>query len=145
MVCDTDDGATSEDIWTASQISDRNLPSIDTIFFGAFQVVDKRIVGQSNRQSMHTDLSASSEDESYVDFAYGAKDSRFAGVHRFSVARQRVGQNGGGKDGDTLRITMACVTCNAKEDRTLLPTWAWGFHRAYAMVLFREAVAEVVR
>ena len=124
-------GTLQIDVWTAQQISREKLPDVDTVLFGAFQVLDKR-------------LSSAKGEESYIDFGYGMYMSRFAGNHRFSIERLTNGQTGKGVAED-VRLTMSCVTCNPNGERMLTPDWMSKFHDVYAMVLFREGVAEVLR
>ncbi len=117
--------------WKRSEISHEKLPEVDSIFFGAFQVVDKKL--ESDRSG-----------ESYIDFAYGSSQTSFAGVHRFSI--ERLGGEDGSDDGEGggVRLSMSCVTCNPQEDKSIAPEWSSILHRTYAMLLFREGVAEVV-
>lgn len=119
-------------IWQPSQISSEKLPELNSLYFNSFQIVDQ-----------HTESTKGSE--SYVDIAFGKYKTSFVGAHRFSVQRQRDGLSAN-KDGDEeVRVTMSCVTCNAIEDKRVGPTWSSKLHRAYAMMLFREGVAEVLR
>lgn len=111
------------------------------MFFGAFQVVDKKV----RERSLSSSLESVNGRQSYIDFAYGSNESSFAGVHRFSLQREE--SEGGSEESESerLRVTMSCLVCNPLEDRKPAPGWAWTFHRAYAMLLFREGVAEVVK
>ena len=84
---------------------------------------------------------------SYIDFAFGSDSAFIAGVHRFSVLR-----NGGNAGQDKKRDTPANVTiefahagCNPKEDKQLKPEILQTLHLWYAMLLFREGVAEVLK
>ena len=122
----------TREVWKTSEIESEKLLEVDSVLFGAFQLVGKQLAKEKGG-------------ESHVDFAYGSSQRTFAGVHRFSVERVN------GKDGvdegeeDSVRLSMSCVTCNPKENRRVAPEWAGTFHRTYAMLLFREGVAEVVR
>ena len=122
----------AREVWKRSDISNEKLPEVDSIFYGAFQVVDGKL---------ESDL----EGGSYVDLAYGSSQRPFAGVHRFSL--QHVDGQDAGDDGEggKIRLSMSCVTCNPLEDKRAGPEWSRTLHRTYAMLLFREGVAEVVR
>lgn len=105
---------------------------MDSIIFGAFQVVDKK-------------LESEGRDECYIDFAYGSSQRSFAGVHRFSVERLSRPVDGGDDEEDTVRLSMSCMTCNPQEDKKVAPEWSSTLHRMYAMLLFREGIANLVR
>ena len=119
-------------VWKRSDLSDEKLPEVDSILFGAFQVVDKK-------------PRSDEEGESYIDFAYGSSQRSFAGVHRFSVRSFDDKVHGGDDERGKVRISMSCVTCNPQEDKMAAPEWSSTLHRSYAMLLFREGIAEIVR
>jgi hypothetical protein len=120
-----------KDVWKRSEISSEKLPDVDEVWFGGFQVIGKKIA-------------SADEDESYIDFAYGRSGSGFAGVHRFSIEHED-NKEDVSKEEQQVRITMSCVTCNARRDKVPGSGWLWTFHRTYSMLLFREGVAEVLR
>lgn len=92
-----------------------------------FQVTDQHI--------SKTDES-SEQGQSYIDFAFGSDNSRFSGAHRFSVSRTD-------EDRDLVTISFASMVCNPQTGANITPPGGGFFHRVYAMMLFREAVAEV--
>ncbi|KAJ6440117.1 low temperature requirement protein A [Purpureocillium lavendulum] len=118
-------------IWNTAELSNETLPPLSTTIFGAFQVAAVDIADHSNP----SDSTPSPEESttSTVDVLYGSSESRFAGCHRFSVRR----------DGHRVRIALECVTCNPTVDKQLSPAFLFWFHRAYAMLLFQDAVANV--
>lgn len=82
-------------------------------------------------------------EESGIDVAFGSNKGTFSGFHRLSV--QTV------EEGETcyMRLVFSSMTCNPTQghDRswtTVFPALSW-FHGLYAEVLFRAAVANVVR
>jgi hypothetical protein len=131
----------AKDVWSKDEVLSEILPEIDSVFFGAFQVVDKKL--QDSSRSSGGEVAT--EAESYIDFAFGSSETSFSGVHRLSVARDLDKACAQGVESDEIRLTMACVTCNPLKNRKVAPTWTWTFHRVYAMLLFREGVAEVVK
>ena len=120
------------EVWKASEIEGEKLPQVDSVLFGAFQVVDKQLAKEQGGNS-------------HIDLAYGSSQRTFAGVHRFSVERLSGREGNVECGGEKVRLSMSCVTCNPREDKRVAPEWAGTFHRTYAMLLFREGVAEVVR
>ncbi|POR39760.1 Uncharacterized protein TPAR_00037 [Tolypocladium paradoxum] len=123
--------STPQQVWDASQLSDRTLPPLHTILFGCFQVAAIQLASRDDKGSAP---------ESSVDVVYGSGQAQFAGCHRFSVVQEAPR----GDDADTTaRLCLACVTCNPTVDRPLTPSVVWSFHKAYAMLLFRDAVAGV--
>lgn len=93
-----------------------------------FQVTDSHIVDRK------TD--SSNESTSFVDFAFGCDDSTFAGAHRFSVNRSH-------EDPEAVTIGFSCIVVNPGSGRNMVPPGTAIFHRAYAILLFRDALAEI--
>ncbi|KAF2017408.1 hypothetical protein BU24DRAFT_490580 [Aaosphaeria arxii CBS 175.79] len=131
----------SRRIWSTSQLSGENLPPVGALFFGAFRVVESRVVDRS-------DVADGKASESYIDFAYGFDQGPLAGVHRFSVKRGAAPGSGGcekqGKEEETVTIEFSHSGCNPLSDEWRLPLTLEGFHSIYAMLLFREGVAGVI-
>lgn len=114
------------------------------MLFGAFQVIDFRIRGQSNA----SDTDPVPSDESYVDFGFGSDQSRFAGVHRFSLSRsdseaEKTKQSTGAAP-TVVRITHSGLACNPSHNKLITPLFVFTFHKFYAMLLYREGVAQVL-
>ncbi|KAF2262392.1 hypothetical protein CC78DRAFT_618620 [Lojkania enalia] len=119
-------------IWSGSELSGETLPPLHTVLFGTFQIVDRKIHDQ------YRENYESSATPSYIDIAFGSDRSRFSGVHRFSISRD------GTKDDDTIRIEFSDVVCNPSENRAPVPELMVAFHNKYAMLLFREAISNVI-
>ncbi|KJK74753.1 hypothetical protein H634G_10065 [Metarhizium anisopliae BRIP 53293] len=100
-----------------------SLPSLHSIFWGVFQVTDLR-VGEDGEGSS-------------IDFVYGSDRGEFAGCHRFTVRKETGAQR------ERVFVSMECVTCNPKVDKPVSGRLLSGFHHLYAMMLFRDGVAEV--
>ncbi|ORX97858.1 hypothetical protein BCR34DRAFT_577664 [Clohesyomyces aquaticus] len=110
-------------IQTASSLPSTTLPPLHTILFHAFQVIDLQL----------------STSPSYVDFAFGSSLTSFAGVHRFSISRL-------GDDSKTIELAFEHTSCNPNVNRPLPGGWVlFSLHKFYAMVLYREGVAGVMR
>jgi hypothetical protein len=127
-----------EEIWNPSDISHENLPEVDSLLFGMFQVVDKKV------KEPDTGLS-------YIDYAFGSTEQSFAGVHRFSVERRSDPETVGvverktdDTDYDDVRVTFSCIVCDPKAGKRLSPQWIREFHGMYAGILFREGIAQIL-
>ena len=91
-------------------------------------------------------LGKAAQSQSYVDFAFGSENGPIAGVHRFSVIRDGiVDGDGEGIESENVTIEFAHVGCNPKENKPLKPDVLQTLHLWYAMLLFREGVAEVMK
>ncbi|KAH8171924.1 hypothetical protein LIA77_08691 [Sarocladium implicatum] len=86
---------------------------------------------------IHLSKSPSANESSYVDFVFGSDSTRFSGAHRFSVLRDP-------QDPTKATITYASVVCNPQTGEYVIPPGGAFFHRVYAMMLFKEAMAEVL-
>jgi hypothetical protein len=123
-------------IWSAAQLSPNALPPKNSLLFGVFRVVDSDIESAD----------ASSQTYSYIDFAFGSDDGFIAGVHRFSVtcdANNDAAYEKDEKKTKGVTIEFAHSGCNPKQNKPLKPDFLQTFHLWYAMLLFREGVAEV--
>jgi hypothetical protein len=112
-----------------------------TLLFGTFRVVDSRMQPRVSTQT-------SEQTESYIDFAFGSDNGFIAGVHRFSVSRNsNTKSDEQNDDGTTTSVTIAFSHkgCNPKEDKPMGPDFMQTLHLIYAMLLFREGVAEVIK
>jgi hypothetical protein len=111
------------------------LPTLHTTLFGAFQVVDRFM------EDAHARRADTFGQPSYLDLAFGSDNSSFAGVHRFTVHREK---ESGHDDGDVIRITFASMVCNPIQNKPRFPAILHTFHKFYAKLLFREGVAQVL-
>jgi hypothetical protein len=96
-----------------------SLPQLHSIFWGAFQVTDLH-VGEDGTGS-------------WIDFVYGSNRGEFAGCHRFTIRKG---------EGEVF-VSMECITRSPKVDKPISGRLLSGFHKIYAMMLFRDAVGEV--
>jgi hypothetical protein len=131
----------NREVWTVDGISRERLPEVNDVMFSAFQVVDKHIADGNGG-------------ESYIDFGWGTQSDRIAGVHRFSVARERSTRDilvegkedsvVGGSDRveeERIRLSYSCIALIPYDENKEIPGWLGKFHLTYAMLLFREGVA----
>ncbi|KAH9864456.1 hypothetical protein J1614_010390 [Plenodomus biglobosus] len=117
-------------IWAPAQLSTHALPPLHALLFGAFRLVHVQLDGR----------------ESHVDFAFGADEGAIAGVHRFEVFEvEGEGVKAQTEGYRTVVIRFAHAGCNPREDKPLEPAVLQTLHLWYAMLLFREGVAEVGR
>ncbi|KAF1997727.1 hypothetical protein P154DRAFT_440581 [Amniculicola lignicola CBS 123094] len=128
-------GKTSR-IYYPGALNDRTLPPVYTILFGAFQVAECNI--HPNIQSIEGRDSQVEVTSSYIDIVYGQDGARLVGVHRFEVSRDPK------RDDGAVEIRFSSANCNAKEN-VIIGAFMGSFHRAYAMLLFREGVLRVLQ
>lgn len=131
-------------IWSYKSLSKSQLPPLHSVLFGTFQVIDEDI-------SSHPIPGK----ESYVDIGFGSDRSSFSGFHRISVSRvhQSEAMPRGDRADDTtaqnpsglVKITFSCLACNPTRDKPSGSHLLQSFHEIYAMLLFRESVANVAR
>jgi hypothetical protein len=91
---------------------------------------------------------ASAQSSSYVDFIFGSDDGFIAGVHRFTVSRNDKSEGGKQNDDATASVTIefSHKGCHPKENKPMNPEdFMQKLHLWYAMLLFREGVAEVLK
>ena len=129
----------SSHVWSNTQLSAQKLPHPHSLLFGSFRVVDCQ-AGSSTTQLQ-------SGAYSYIDFAFGSDDGFIAGVHRFSVAsaNDELQIKDDRDSTKTVTIEFAHSGCNPKENKPLKPDFLQTLHLWYAMLLFREGVAEVFK
>jgi hypothetical protein len=91
---------------------------------------------------------ASAQGNSYIDFIFGSDNGFIAGVHRFTVSRNNESEEGKQSDETTASVTIefSHKGCHPKENKPMNPDDIMQkLHLAYAMLLFREGVAEVLK
>ncbi|KAF1845097.1 uncharacterized protein K460DRAFT_405372 [Cucurbitaria berberidis CBS 394.84] len=128
-------------IWAQSALSRETVPPLHSVLFGVFRVADCHF--QSPGDEKYPELSQGGS-YSYIDVAFGSEKGPIAGVHRFSVTRDGRVKEDGGKN-ESVTIEFAHVGCNPKENKPLKPDFVQTLHLWYAMLLFREGVAEVMK
>jgi hypothetical protein len=131
-------------IWSYQALPHDRLPSLTSTLFGAFQVIDSHFSDHSSTSESDGTLS----EESYVDFGFGSDQSSFAGVHRFALSRGdnsigKAEQNPGAAK-DVVRITHSGLACNPSQNKPIKPRIFFTLHMFYAMLLFREGVAQIL-
>lgn len=129
------------EIWSAAQISTTKLPPLHTILFGTFQVIDYHIAEADSSAQLQSQRSQDSDMCSYIDVGFGSSRSSFAGLHRFSIRRNRNERSDEGE----VEIEMSSLICNPTVDRLSMPAALMIFDRVYARLLFREAVSRILR
>ncbi|KAF6811416.1 hypothetical protein CSOJ01_05708 [Colletotrichum sojae] len=104
-----------------------HLPALRAMLFGAFQV-----------SHVHIDQDpARGGTTNCIDFVYGSDQGRFAGAHRFSIVRDR-------SQPKAVRVVFESASCNPTQNQPFAPAFLFSFHRLYAMLLFRESIANVL-
>lgn len=129
------------DIWSTKALTEARLPSLHSTLFGAFQLIDRHLGPSSHLSKL------SCSEESYIDFGFGSDKKSFSGVHRFSVRREAVPDSKTGQrsdSGNAVRITHSSLACNPSQNKPFKPGVFFTLHKFYAILLFREGVAQVL-
>ncbi|KAI9163635.1 hypothetical protein HJFPF1_05257 [Paramyrothecium foliicola] len=125
----------SSPIWDPDELSTSKLPPLHSVLFGTWQVVDI---------SLATRADHAGEAESYIDLAYGSDSWQFVGCNRFSI--QHVDSDDGDTDGHRqVRVIYAQSNCNPVENKPPVSAALLAFHKAYAMLLYREVMSGLMR
>jgi hypothetical protein len=101
------------------------------VLFGGFQVAHVELAEPSS-------AAEKTEASSSVDIVFGSDMAQFAGVHRFTILRDW-------NRPDSVQVYYAHISCNPTVNKALKPDILFPLHKLYAMWLFREGVAEVMR
>ena len=118
------------------------LPPLHSTLFQGFQVVDLQLHEGSDPSGSRNTT------QSYIDFGSGSDKSNFTAVHRFSINRSigNVDQDDKATSTPTdwIQITHSCLACNPSQNKAIKPDILFPLHKFYAMLLFREGVAQVL-
>ncbi|KAF2029129.1 hypothetical protein EK21DRAFT_68361, partial [Setomelanomma holmii] len=118
----------SKRIWSNAKLSNSHVPPLYSVLFGAFRVVDLMVAHPKD------------EEDSYIGFAFGSDNWPLAGAHRFCISRR---DEVGGENVVTIKFVHS--GCDPRENKPLSPAFLQTLHLWYAMVLFREGIAEVMK
>lgn len=128
----------STQIWTREELHRERLVPLHSVLFGSFRVLETQISSAAKQHPLELQHYSS-----FIDFAFGSDDGFIAGVHRFSVSEaQGVGETKGTKQ---ITVEFSHTGCNPREDKPLGPAVLQNLHLWYAMLLFREGIAEVLK
>jgi hypothetical protein len=108
------------------------------LFGGNFMVLD---VGLKSDADPSKGMDPTLED-SFVEVGFGDNRRRFAGLHRFEVSRdveKETGEYAG------ITICYSSISCHPTVNKPVFPKFLFGFHKFYAMCLFRDGIAEVLK
>jgi hypothetical protein len=121
-------------IWHHSELSATKLPPLHSVLFGAWQVVDLKLVAEDSRDS---------QEESYIDLAYGKDQWPFAGCNRFSIRRDREAEAEAVANGrpTEVRVVYSQSNCNPLVDQDPMPDFMFKFHEVYAILLYKEVMS----
>ncbi|KAK5315896.1 hypothetical protein LTR70_006538 [Exophiala xenobiotica] len=140
----------SERVWSNREISREKLPQLGTVYFGAFRVADKLLQerhnlkhrdGKGHGMTPEDDGIDIQDRESYIDFVFGSDEGMLRGVHRFSVLHGLCQADESSQD---VIIRFSHTSCNPGKNEPLNRVLA-ALHLAYATLLFRDGVAEVLK
>ena len=119
-----------------SELSRTKIPPRYTPLFGEnFMVLD---VGLRSERIPEME-SREENDQSFVEVGFGDNRKGFAGLHRFELVHDD------GVEGQGVTICYSCISCNPTVDKLPFPKFIFNFHEFYAMCLFRDGIAEVLK
>ena len=141
-----------ESIWSRQHLPRNHVLPLGSVLFGTFQVID----ANTENNAFEDDANIKDEfAESYVDFGFGSDRSSFSGFHRLSVTRlqptdEMIGDiekpiSNAESHSTLVKLTFSCFTCSPNQDKPMASGFLRTFHLTYAMLLFREGVASVLR
>jgi hypothetical protein len=126
-------------ISSPSELSCTSLPPRYTMLFGGnFMVLDVGLKSDAD-SSKETDPTLK---ESFLEVGFGDNRRGFAGLHRFEVSHdveKETSEHAG------ITICYSSISCNPTVNKPLFPKFVFGFHKFYAMCLFRDGIAEVLK
>jgi hypothetical protein len=111
-------------------------PKYARLFGGNFLVLDLDI----KPESLPPKPPGEQGEGSFIDVGFGDNRRTFAGVHRFEVLRDV-----GAEKGEEVTILYSHMSCNPTVKDAKFPEFIFNFHKFYALTLFRDGVAEVLR
>lgn len=111
-------------------LSETQLPALNTVLFGSFQVLDVQLSGADDR--------GVDAPQSYIDFGSGNPAGGFAGVHRFVITRTK-----NTSEAARVEIHFESMACNPTVDKPFAPLFVHRLHNLYADLLFRDAIFHV--
>ncbi|KAL7920139.1 hypothetical protein ACQKWADRAFT_299461 [Trichoderma austrokoningii] len=120
----------AQPVWKTSQLSSTQLPEKTAILWGCFQVAGIEL---SNSQDQ--------DHQSMIDIVFGDNRSQFAGCHRFSIKRLEA-KSHAQKQPAQFQLQLESIVCNPIVNKPIGISFLGGFHKIYANMLFRDAVAE---
>lgn len=136
------------EVWSAAEIREIQEWNVGMKVAGAFQIASTGVASDDEWSEDRSILArpveegGTSPQESHVDFVYGWDGGILRGVHRFSVLRHGP-EDGEGRKSQLCELRFASVACNPTANQPLNALLG-KLHRVYALLLFRNAVAEVL-
>ena len=120
-------------------LSRTSLPAKNSRLFGGnFVVLDVDIKSGSTDSTPVQDL----EPGSHIDVGFGDSRTSFAGAHRFEILRE---VEEGEEEVGGVTILYSHLSCNPIVKEARFPAFVFNFHKYYALTLFRDGIAEVLR
>lgn len=143
--------ANKTQVWTPAAISRTTAPPLGALLFGNFLVFDSCTGGGAQeREALFPGAKAAAHavaPEGVVCVEVVGGPSRMFGLlpsHRFEVARERGGGNGGGEGREGVRVTLSHVRCDPYTGGRVR-WWMKVVHLVYARLLFADGAREVLR
>ncbi|KAJ8127875.1 hypothetical protein O1611_g5762 [Lasiodiplodia mahajangana] len=130
------------EIWDQSSISTRSTPSVASLLFGNFLVLDSSLLTSAQRNQLPDDyILHAKPPHAFVEFAWGGEGLGLVGSHRFEVSRYRISQPAGAEE--FVKVTFSTLSCIPKTGLAP-PNYLMWFHVLYSKFLFSDGIKGVL-
>ncbi|KAI1132332.1 hypothetical protein F5Y10DRAFT_231492 [Nemania abortiva] len=134
--------AVGPEIWDPSSISPKSTPSVASLLFGNFLVLDSSSLTLSQRSQLPDDyIIHAKPPHAFVELAWGGKGLGLVGSHRFEVSRYRT--NRLAESEEFVKVTFSSVSCIPKTGLGP-PNYLMWLHVLYAKLLFSDGIRGVL-
>ncbi|KAI0537191.1 hypothetical protein GGR58DRAFT_472918 [Xylaria digitata] len=130
------------EIWDLSSISPKSTPSVASLLFGNFLVLDSSLLTIAQRNQLPNDyILHAKPSHAFVEFAWGGEGLGLVGSHRFEVSRYKVKQ--ATDDEEFVKITFSTLSCRPKTGLAP-PNYLLWLHVLYSRFLFSDGIRSVL-
>ncbi|KAI0412148.1 hypothetical protein F5X98DRAFT_355599 [Xylaria grammica] len=130
------------DIWDPSSISPQSTPSVASLLFGNFLVLDSSLLTIAQRKQLPDDYALHTRPpHAFVELAWGGEGLGLVGSHRFEVSRHEVKQAAEAEE--FVKITLSTIGCIPKTGLAP-PNYLQWFHVLYSRFLFSDGIRGVL-
>ncbi|KAI0097340.1 hypothetical protein GGR51DRAFT_553186 [Nemania sp. FL0031] len=130
------------EIWDPSSISTKSTPSVASLLFGNFLVLDSSLLTRAQRNQLPDNyILYAKPSHAFVEFAWGGERLGLVGSHRFEVSRCKISQPAGAEEFVKLTFsTLSCIPTTGLPP----PNYLMWFHVLYSKFLFSDGIRGVL-
>ncbi|KAI0876501.1 hypothetical protein GGS24DRAFT_451076 [Hypoxylon argillaceum] len=130
------------EIWDPSSISPKLTPSVASLLFGNFLVLDSSMLTVAHQSQLPEDYVLHVKPpHAFVELAWGGTTLGLVGSHRFEASRCRIGHAAEAEE--FIKVTLSTVSCVTKTGLAPSKYLMW-FHVLYAKLLFSDGIRRVL-